>query len=210
MLSTLRHEHRTAEDWDAIYRKGTPPWDSGKPHAELLRVLDEYRLQPRTVLEMGCGTGADAIVLARRRYEVTAIDCSPIAIERARLRAEQYDALLRFVLDDVYDFAATAGQFDFLYDAGLYHSIRQTQLSNYLDVLWHVTRPGSYYLCLAGAPSESTEEGPPQVTEEEVRAELGRLFEFVHLRPVRLESSDPAIGYAGWSCLMQRPNMGAK
>jgi len=33
--------------------------------------------------------GADAIVLARRRFEVTAVDCSPIAIERARLRAER-------------------------------------------------------------------------------------------------------------------------
>ncbi|MEN6451031.1 MAG: class I SAM-dependent methyltransferase [Thermoguttaceae bacterium] len=192
-------------DPDAAYRIGTPPWDVGRPHAELVRVMQEYRLRPETVLEVGCGTGADAVWLARRRFEVTAIDSSPIAIERARLRAEQQNALLRFVLEDAYEFAHTAGQFDFVYDAGMYHSVRQKKLERYLDMLWRVTRPGSYYLCLAGAPAEPTENGPAQVAEEDLRNELGRLFEFIHLRPTRLESSDPNVSYPGWSCFMRRP-----
>ncbi len=204
----MRKRPATIEDWEAIYREGTPPWDSGRPHAELTHVLDEYRLRPQTVLEIGCGTGADAIVLARRRFEVTAIDCSPIAIERARSRAEQYDALIRFVQDDVFTFAksSSAGQFDLVYDAGLYHVIRLTNLERYLDMLWHVTKPGSYYFCLAGAPSAAADDvGPPRVTEDEIHDELGRLFEFIHIRPTRLETADPNISYPGWSCLMRRP-----
>ncbi len=173
-------------------------------------MLDEYHLNPQTVLEVGCGTGADAILLARRRFEVTAVDCSPIAIERARLRAEQNDALLRFVLEDVFAFARTAGQFDLVYDAGLYHAIRRTNLERYLDMLWRVTRPGSHYLCLAGAPSQTADEGPPQVTDDEIHNELGRLFEFVHLRPTQLEGADPNRSCAGWSCLMLRPLVGGK
>jgi SAM-dependent methyltransferase len=200
-------KHAGPDDRDSAYRAGTPPWDAGKPHAELIRVLDEYRLQPRTVLEVGCGTGADAIWLARRRFEVTAVDRSPIAIERARLRAEQQDALLRFVLDDVFEFAPSAGQFDFVYDAGMYHAVRETDLERYLDMLWRVTRPGSHYLCLAGAPSELAEGGPPQLSEDEIRSELGRLLEFVHLRPTRLEGSNPNQSYAAWSCLMRRPTV---
>ena len=205
MESTLKPNYLTAADWDAIYREGTPAWDAGAPHAELRRVLDEYGLRPQTVLEIGCGTGADAILLARRRFEVTAVDCSPIAVERARLRAEQHDALLRFVLDNVFDFAPSAGQFDLVYDAGFYHFVRQTCLERYLDLLSHITRPGSYYLCLAGAANEATEEGPPQVTEDEIRDELGRLFEFVHMRPTRLEGANPQEHRPGWSCLLRRP-----
>jgi len=199
----------TIADWDTAYRKGTPPWDSSKPHAELSRVLEEYRLRPQTVLEIGCGSGADAILLAKRRFEVTAVDCSPIAIERARLRAEQHGALLRFVLDDVFDFAQSAGPSDFVYDAGLYHAIRQVNLERYLDMLWRVTQPGSHYLCLAGAPSEppDADHGPPQVTEDEIHSELGRLFEFIHLRPTRLESSNPKQTYPGWSCFLRRPTV---
>lgn len=205
MSRTLKQKYASTADWDEAYREGTPPWDSNKPHAELTRVLDEYRLRPQTVLEVGCGTGADAIVLARRRFEVTAIDCSPIAIERARLRAEQHDALLRFVQGDIFEFVRTSGQFDLVYDAGLYHAMRLVNLERYLDFLWRVTRPGSYFFCLAGAPSETPEEGPPQVTEDEIHNELGRLFELVHLRPTRLESARPQVSFSGWSCLMRRP-----
>jgi SAM-dependent methyltransferase len=209
----LKPKYATIADWDTAYREGTPPWDSSKPHAELIRVLEEYRLRPQTVLEIGCGSGADAILLAQRRFEVTAVDCSPIAIERARLRAEQHGALLRFVLDDVFDFAHSAGPSDFVYDAGLYHFIRQVDLERYLDMLWRVTQPGSHYLCLAGAPSKSSEtsdDGPPQVSEDEIHNELGRLFEFVHLRPTRLESSNPKQTYPAWSCFLRRPMVGRK
>jgi methyl halide transferase len=201
-------KYRTNADWDAAYRQGTPPWDVGQPHAELVRVLDEYQLRPQTVLDVGCGTGADAVLLARRRFDVTAVDCSPIALERARLRAEQQDALIRFVLADVFEFARSAGKFALVHDAGLYHAVRQTNLDQYLDMLWRVTQPGSYYFCLAGAPSAAADEGPPQVTEDEIHNELGRLFEFVHLRPTRLESLTEKIGYLGWSCLMRRPMIG--
>jgi methyl halide transferase len=210
MSQSSKPRYVNPADWDTAYRQGTPPWDAGCPHAELARVLDEYHLRPQTVLEIGCGSGADAVALAKRRFEVTAVDCSPIAIERARLRAERQDALLRFVLDDIFDFARSAGQFDLVYDAGVYHVIRQVKLDAYLDVLWRVTRPGSYYLCLAGAPSELVDEGPPQVTEDEIHSELCRLFEIVHLRPTRLESADPARSFAGWSCLMHRPTAGGK
>ncbi|HEY4760970.1 MAG TPA: class I SAM-dependent methyltransferase [Thermoguttaceae bacterium] len=193
-------------DWDRMYRQGTPAWDAGIPHAELLRVLDEYAFpKAGTVLEIGCGTGSDAICFAKRRFEVTAVDCSPIALERARLRAENQNALLRFVLEDIFDFARTLGQFDVIYDAGFYHYIRLTRLEEYLDVLWRVTRPGSWYFCLAGSAGERAEGGPPQVSEDEIRYELGRLFEFVHLRHAQLESPLRPQGYLGWSCLMRRP-----
>ena len=92
-------------DWDAIYREGTPVWEMGEPSAELIRFLDEKRIGRGSALDVGCGTGADAIYMVRRGLEVTAVDNSPTAIERARVRAEQEDALPRFVLADFFDFA---------------------------------------------------------------------------------------------------------
>ena len=205
MSQPSRPKFVTPADWDAAYREGTPPWDTERPHAELVRVLDECRLRLDTVLEIGCGSGADAVLLARRKFEITAVDASAIALERARARAEQHDALLRLVLADIFDVAPSAGQFDLVYDAGFYHFIRLVDLEKYLDMLWHVTRPGSHYFCLAGAPGETAEGGPPQVSEDDIHGELGRLFEFVHLRPTRLEAANRKEGYRAWSCLMRRP-----
>jgi SAM-dependent methyltransferase len=195
-------------DWDAIYREGTPVWETGKPSAELVRFLEEKRLgKGPSAIDIGCGTGADAVYMAKRRMDVTAVDSSPTAIERARVRAEMDDALPRFVLSDFFEFAQSAGTFDFAYDSGFYHYIRQIDLEHYLDALWRVTRPGSFYLTLAAAPGERIEGAPPPVTKRELYNELGRLFEVVRLEPVRMPSPILKDGYPAWSCLMQRPKV---
>ena len=195
-------------DWDAIYREGTPPWEGSAPAAELTRLVREAKLPRGTVLEIACGTGSDAIYLVQQGFEVTAVDNSPTAIERARVRADYENALPRFVLADIFEFAATAGQFDLVYDKGFYHFMRQVDLTRYLDVLWRVTKPGSLCLALAGAPAEPATGAPPQVTRRQIYQELGRLFEMVQLEPCRLEGPYAKEGYPAWSCLMQRPVLG--
>ncbi len=198
-------------DWDLTYREGTPVWETGRPSAELARFLDEKRIggvpakRVGSALDVGCGTGADAIYMVRRGLEVTAVDSSPTAIERARVRAEMEDFLPRFVLADFFEFAQTAGTFDLVYDAGLYHYVRHVDLDRYLDGLWRVSRPGSYYLTLAAAPGERIEGAPPPVTKRQLYNELGRLFEVVRLESIRMPSPILKDGYPAWSCLMQRP-----
>jgi methyl halide transferase len=192
-------------DWETIYREGTPPWETGVPAGELVQVLREGLVPRGSLLELGCGTGADSVHWARKGFEVTAVEASPTALDRARTRAELCGVSIRFVLDDVFRFARNSGSFDVIYDAGFYHFIRQLDLDRFLDLLWRVTHPGSYYFTLAGATSEEAEGGPPQVSEEEIRSELGRLFEFIHVRPFRFESPRRPEGFLGWSCLLRRP-----
>jgi SAM-dependent methyltransferase len=207
MRDSTKTQPGTPPDWDAMYREGTPAWETGAPATELVRTLDEGVISPGTTLEVGCGTGADAVYLARRGFEITGVDCSPLAIERAHSRAEMESAAVCFVLGDVFKFAEKAEPFDFVYDAGFYHFMRQVNLSRYLDLLWRTTRPGSFCLTLAGSTGETAEGGPPQVSQEEIRSELGRLFEFVHLRQFQFESPHRREGFLGWSCLMRRPQV---
>lgn len=194
-------------DWEAMYRDGTPAWETGNPASELVSVLDEGIVPPGTTLEVGCGTGADAVYLAQRGFEVTAVDSSPLAVERAHCRAELAGVPVCFVLDDVFEFVRTGERYDFVYDAGFYHFVRRYDLTRYVDLLWRTTRPGSHYLALVGSVGEEAEGGPPQVSEEEIRLELGRLFEFIHLRHFQFESPHRDEGYLGWSCLMRRPQI---
>ncbi len=194
-------------DWESMYRDGTPSWETGNPSGELVSIVDEGTIPPGTTLEVGCGTGADAVYLARRGFEVTAVDSSPLAVERAHSRAELAGVPVCFVLGDVFEFVRTGERYDFVYDAGFYHFIRRYDLTRYVDLLWRTTRPGSYYLALVGSVGEEAEGGPPQVSEEEIRLELGRLFEFVHMRHFRFASPHRDEGYLGWSCLMRRPQI---
>jgi SAM-dependent methyltransferase len=55
------------------------------PSAQL--AAEVVGMTPGTVLEAGCGTGADAVWLARQGWEVTAVDVSPTAVQHARTLA---------------------------------------------------------------------------------------------------------------------------
>lgn len=195
-------------DWDASYREGTPSWETGEPAAELIRLVREKTIRPCRTLELGCGTGANAIYLAKSGFEMTAVDSSPTALERARVRAEREDALLRLVFADAFEFGQTAGQFDLVFDIGLYHFIRHTDLERYLDLLWRTTRPGSHYLTIAARKTDSLPGSPPPVPQKQMHRELGRLFEVVEVRECRLEGVSVKAGYPAWSCLMRRPVVG--
>jgi len=200
-------EARDVDDWDRMYREGLPPWETGRPAAELMAVLAERKklLGRGTVIELGSGTGADAICLAKAGFDVTAVDISPIAMERARARAHLEWTGVHFVLGDVFPYAEKAGKFDLIYDAGFYGFARRKNLAKFLDILWRLSRPGTFYLTLVGNADEPSEDRPPSVTEEDIRLELGRLFRMVQLRPCRLASPRRPEGFLGWSCLMQRP-----
>jgi|YNPNPStandDraft_1061719.scaffolds.fasta_scaffold00131_28 SAM-dependent methyltransferase len=194
----------TAADWDLAYREGLPPWEMGCPSPELVRFLEKRLLTKGSVLELGCGTGADAVLLAQQRLDVTAVDFAPTAIERARTRAQRAGVNVCFVLDDVFHFAYHVQTFDLIYDCGFYQYVRQWELSRLLDLLWRVTRPGSYYLCITYRGDENLPAIPP-VSDESIRWELGRLFELIELNEFKFYSNLRRHDVSGLSALMRRP-----
>ncbi len=46
---------------------------------------------PLSILELGCGTGEDALLFARRGHQVTATDFSTAMLEQTRAKAQQHD-----------------------------------------------------------------------------------------------------------------------
>ncbi|OLT40683.1 SAM-dependent methyltransferase [Saccharomonospora sp. CUA-673] len=82
------HEH-TAEAWDERYRSQQQLF-SGNPNGVL--VTDVADLPPGQALDVGCGEGGDAIWLARRGWQVTAIDISRVALQRGAAAAHAASA----------------------------------------------------------------------------------------------------------------------
>jgi SAM-dependent methyltransferase len=74
------------EFWDDRYRSHTALW-SGNPNPHL--VAEAVDLIPGSALDVAAGEGADAIWLAGRGWQVTAVDISIVALERAAAEAER-------------------------------------------------------------------------------------------------------------------------
>ena len=53
---------RLLERWDSVYRSGgKPAWDTGRPSSDLKAAVEDGTLKPCRVVELGCGTGTNAI-----------------------------------------------------------------------------------------------------------------------------------------------------
>lgn len=193
-------------DWDSHYESGEPPWETGQPSAELARVIAEQQIQPCRVIELGCGTGINALWLAQQGFDVTGVDSSRLAIEKARLRAAAQEHV-RFVVDDVLNLAQEYQPFPFFFDRGCYHAVRQIDVQAYARTLKRVTTPGAVGLLLAGnarcPPPEG--QGPPVVSAEELHAELQPAFEIVRLREFYFDTVEKiGTAHLAWSCLVRR------
>jgi SAM-dependent methyltransferase len=86
MTDTSETSMSGAEFWDARYRERDRIW-SGNANTILVREISD--MAPGRALDLGCGEGADALWLARRGWQVTAVDISGVALDRG---AEQASA----------------------------------------------------------------------------------------------------------------------
>lgn len=81
------HDEQQVEDqqiWDERYRSAPALW-SGHPNTQL--VAEAAALPAGRALDAGAGEGADALWLAERGWQVTAVDLSPVALDRAAAEA---------------------------------------------------------------------------------------------------------------------------
>src|SRR5437660_2692849 len=86
-----------------LYLLGITPWDREQVPKPVTELAEELSGSEGRALDVGCGTGRDAVYLAGRGWTVTGIDGVPRAIERAKRRAKDAGAEVNWVLGDVTD-----------------------------------------------------------------------------------------------------------
>ena len=92
----------SAEDrFTERYKTGEAPWDIGKPDLNLINTVTTTPIQPCKALDIGCGTGDNAIWLAQQGFEVTGIDASEVAIQKAREKAVKANVPCNFLALDI-------------------------------------------------------------------------------------------------------------
>ncbi|MFF0275538.1 class I SAM-dependent methyltransferase [Streptomyces sp. NPDC004330] len=97
------------DEWDSRYIDRERLW-SGQPNGAL--VAEVAGLTPGRVLDVGCGEGADAVWLARRGWDVTALEVSGVALERAAGHARDAGVTVRWVHATLTDAPLPPASFD--------------------------------------------------------------------------------------------------
>ncbi|MCA9683618.1 MAG: class I SAM-dependent methyltransferase [Myxococcales bacterium] len=186
-------------DWNARYIADELPWDTGRPCPHLVDLLSNERIpKPRRVLDVGCGTGTNALWLAARGCEVVGVDISPRAIERARSKAAATPELtvefraVDFLTDDSAN-DLFAGAFDFVFDRGVLHVFDEAaERTRFAARVAAALEPGGHWLSLAGSTEgPARDSGPPRRSLRELAEAIEPSLEIVRLHTVDFDTDLP-------------------
>jgi SAM-dependent methyltransferase len=172
---------------------------------ELQRRLLEFGIKPCRTIELGCGTGTNAIWLAQQGFEVVAVDISPLAIQRAREKALVAGVSVVFLQADITELPDLGPPFTFFFDRGCYHAVRRHHAAMFFDQLDRIIAPEAMGIVLTGNAREVRQPGPPTVSAEELHKDWGRSFEILSLEEFRFDQEEPdGHRHLGWSCVLRK------
>jgi SAM-dependent methyltransferase len=162
------HERRAGRPWDASYRDGPAPWDTGAPQPAIVRLASEGAFAG-AVLDAGCGTGENALHIASLGLRVLGVDVAETAIAIAREKARPG---ADFAVADALHLERLGQTFDTVLDCGLFHTFDDEERRDYVASLASVTRSGGHLRLLCFSDAEPR--GPHPVTEHELRTAFTR------------------------------------
>ena len=131
--------------YNTAYRVARMPWEIG-PREELVQLVRDGVLSPGRALDLGCGTGANSVFLARHGFEVTGVDFSAVALAKAGRSAEAAGVRVDFVEDDLTGLRRVSGPFDVLVDYGTLDDLSRADRDGYVRSVVPLARPGARFL----------------------------------------------------------------
>jgi 2-polyprenyl-3-methyl-5-hydroxy-6-metoxy-1,4-benzoquinol methylase len=131
-------QHRTHDHWGS----------SGKPSGVLLAEI--AGLAPGRALDVGCGSGADAIWLALQGWQVTAVDVSQAALDRAAIAARDAAVAVNWLCADISTVPPAPGAYDLV--SVQYPALRHAPDDALIRSLLDAVAPGGTILVVGHGP----------------------------------------------------------
>ncbi len=168
--------------------RGSPPWDIGRPQAEFVKIARNGEICGR-VLDVGCGTGENAIFFSQFGTEVWGIDSADLAIEKAKRKARERRVRVRFLVADALHLGGLGSRFDTVTDCGLFHTFSDEERSLFAESLRSAMEKHGTYFMLCFSTKEPTDwGGPRRVSEDEIRGLFRRGWKINYVKESRIET----------------------
>jgi len=192
---------RKPEHFEALYAS-TPPWDIGRPQSAFQKLAEAGEIRGR-VLDVGCGTGEHALMAAAMGLEVTGVDATAVAIEKAKQKAAERGLKPRLLVWNALDLAGLGERFETVIDSGLFHVFDDSDRAAYVESLKAVTGAGARYFMLCFSEHQPGDFGPRRVTQDEIRASFRDGWRVDSIEPATLENT-MGPGIIGWLARLTR------
>jgi SAM-dependent methyltransferase len=194
--------------WNESYASGEAlPWDTGTPDPLLVELIASRVIAPGRTLEIGCGTGTNAIFMAQHGFDVLGIDISEIAVGKARAKAQ---GCCRFEAVDFLAAAPPGGLFQFVFDRGCFHVFDgEDERARFAEkVATQLVEDGLWLSLIGSTEGAPREEGPPRRSAREVMYAIEPFLEVVQFRSTEFTVREAQL--KSWLCLSRKRAIAAQ
>jgi len=157
------------------YEKGDLPWQIDRPQPEVLRLIEEGKFES-PILDLGCGSGDNAIELARRGYRVLGMDLVPEALRMAREKAVKAGLVQppEFLVGDALRLQESGVEVETVLDCALFHVFEDEERPAYVRGLEEVLSPGGRLHILSFSELETRQPGPRRLSRDSIVGAFGK------------------------------------
>jgi methyl halide transferase len=194
--------------WNDRYSSEEPlPWDTGTPDPMLVEFVEAHTVAPGRALEVGCGTGTNAIYLAQHGFDVVGVDVSPAAVDKARDKAR---GRCRFETIDFLSEVAPGGPFQFVFDRGCFHTFDEDhERARFAQNVAAALVDGGTWLSLIGSTEGPPRDvGPPRRSAREVITAIEPTLEILQFRSGEFGVNGEQLN--AWLCLSRKRTIPAQ
>lgn len=128
----------------------------GMPYKEFEDFIKINAHKGGKALDVGCGQGRDALLLAQHGYVVTGVDISEVGINQMLVQAKAKNLLIRGVVADLYDYQ-TSEQFDAIIFDSFFHfgkADREKELALLTRLAAHLNVNGYLFIFVHKSPKK--------------------------------------------------------
>jgi SAM-dependent methyltransferase len=182
---------------------GVPPWDIGRAQPEVVRLADDGGFAG-PVIDVGCGTGENALELASRGLDVLGVDASPRAIGAARAKGSERGSSAEFLVADALGLGSLGLRFTSALDCGVFHVFEDDERPVYVASLATVLAPGGVLQLLCFSDLQPGSFGPRRVTQQEIRDSFADGWDVREIAPVTFVTNLPELQANAWRATIAR------
>ena len=192
------------------------PWAIGRPQRAIAELACRDFFEG-PVLDIGCGTGENAILLAYRGLEVVGVDLVPKAIALAKANAARAVAanamasemsmrvVPEFHVGSALDLRACTGgrKFRTLLDCAVLHVFSDADRERYRESVTAAAEPGARIVVLVFSEQETRPGGPRRMSVRDIERTLGPKWSLVRVQPARYEHISHDGGARSWLAVLR-------
>jgi len=164
--------------------KDKAPWDIPGPQPVFVEAADQIT---GSILDVGCGTGENALFFAQRGNKVTGIDYLDEPIKRAIQKAAERGLSVNFLVMDALALKEIPQVFDNAIDSGLFHVFSDADRKKYVEGLATVLKPGGRLFMMCFSDEEPAGPGPRRVSKSELEDAFADGWQIEAITPARFQ-----------------------